>query len=239
MKKNELKNGDIVIARDGCKGVVIKTEKEEYIMYSNDGGYDLLADYTEEMVQEHDSGDPDIMQVYRADYGVCSFIDYEDYDLIYERDCNWKNPIKDESKVENKANSIAKEKNEDLIAIISQAYYGNRTGTFIKLEEMDRFILGYQDSKLKVKEPIDRSIIKIPGADNLVLIYNKYQEEKRLEYARKVKEKDGYVCKPVATIPELDIEIFSRCIVCRMNESGEFESLQEEDIKKFIHYLAA
>ena len=37
---------------------------------------------------------------------------------------------------------------------------------------------------------------------------------------------------------ESDIEIYSRCIVCRVNESGELESLREGDYEKFVKYLA-
>lgn len=130
-------------------------------------------------------------------------------------------------------------KKNELLNVMAQAFYGNRTYTRIKAEEMDSFILGYLAGRLSVNDRIDRSIITIPGTDNLVLVYNKYQEEKRLEYAAKVKEEDGYICKPLASIPEIDIEIYSRCIVCRMNESGAFESLHEEDFEKFIDYLAS
>ena len=75
-------------------------------------------------------------------------------------------------------------KNE-LICIISQAFYGNRTGTEIRRENIDRFILGYQTDDFDVTEAIDRTVIHLPGSDNLVLVYNKYQEEERL----KVKER--------------------------------------------------
>ena len=71
-------------------------------------------------------------------------------------------------------------KNE-LICIISQAFYGNRTGTEIRRENIDRFILGYQTDDFDVTEAIDRTVIHLPGSNNLVLVYNKYQEEERLK----------------------------------------------------------
>lgn len=65
----------------------------------------------------------------------------------------------------------------DYLVILAQAFYGNRTMTEIRPENMDRFILGYLDSSLEICEPIDRTVVRIPGSDNLVLVYNKYQED--------------------------------------------------------------
>jgi len=125
------------------------------------------------------------------------------------------------------------------IVIMTQAFYGNRTGTEVCAEDIDRFILGYLDHELTVTEPIDRTIIKIPNTNDLVIIYNKYQEENRLRDKEKYYLKNQYVLKPLAVIPEINLEIYSRCIVCRINEYGDLESLQEGDYQKFIHYLAA
>lgn len=128
-------------------------------------------------------------------------------------------------------------KNE-LICIISQAFYGNRTGTEIRRENIDRFILGYQSDALVVTEPIDRTIIRLPGSDNLVLIYNKYQEEERLKVKERALREDNYILKPLASIPELNIEVYNRCIVCRMNADGVFESVCESDYEIWGRYLA-
>ena len=128
-------------------------------------------------------------------------------------------------------------KNE-LICIISQAFYGNRTGTEIRRENIDRFILGYQTDDFDVTEAIDRTVIHLPGSDNLVLVYNKYREEERLKVKERALREDTYVIKPLAVIPELNLEIYSRCIVCRMNADGVFESLAEGDFKIWDRYLA-
>jgi|LSQX01.1.fsa_nt_gb hypothetical protein len=128
-------------------------------------------------------------------------------------------------------------KNE-LICIISQAFYGNRTGTEIRRENIDRFILGYQTDDVDVTEAIDRTVIHLPGSDNLVLVYNKYQEEERLKVKERALREDNYVIKPLAAIPELNLEIYSRCIVCRMNADGVFESLAEGDFEIWDRYLA-
>ena len=46
------------------------------------------------------------------------------------------------------------------------------------------------------------------------------------------------VRQPLATIPELDLTLYSRCLVCRMNEDGTFASLEKEDFEKVNDYLA-
>lgn len=124
------------------------------------------------------------------------------------------------------------------ISIITQAFYGNRTATEIRKESLDRFILGYQSDDIQITEPIDRTIIHLPGSEKLVLIYNKYQEEKSLELKARALREANYAIKPLASIPEAGIEIYSRCIVCRMNADGEFESLGKGDFEIWGHYLS-
>ena len=123
------------------------------------------------------------------------------------------------------------------ILIVAQAFYGNRTITEICEDDIDRFILGYLTASLPITEKIDRSIIHIPGSDNIVFVYNKYKEEKRRELRDRILEEDNKKMKPLAVIPEMDLMLYSRCIACRMNEDGEFESLEDEDFIKFMQYL--
>ena len=117
------------------------------------------------------------------------------------------------------------------IKVMMQGFYGNRTIVTIKEEDFDYMMLGILDKKLIPidKDRIDRSIIHIPNAEHIVIVYNKHEEEKR---------KSQTNIKPLVNIPEGEISLFSRCIVCRMNNDGEFESLQTEDFEKFICYLA-
>ena len=123
------------------------------------------------------------------------------------------------------------------ISIISQAFYGNRTGTEIHIENIDHFILGNLDN-CSAGDQIDRTIIHLPGSDKLVLIYNKYQEADRLAEKELVLKEHNYVITPLATIPEMNQKIFSRCIVCRMNTDGDFESLEDGDFEIWNRYLA-
>ena len=117
---------------------------------------------------------------------------------------------------------------ENYINIVAQAFYGNRTETEIKVENIDRFILGYLDDSIKINSQIDRTIINVPNTENIVIIYNKYKED----------EVDRNNRKPLAIIPEYNIKIYSRCIVCKMNNDGKFESLHYNDYDKFMKYLS-
>ena len=124
------------------------------------------------------------------------------------------------------------------ILITAQAFYGNRTITRIKEEDMDPFILGYLDASLfSNNKKIDRTLIPIPGTDNLFLVYNKYQEEEKIQRKEELRNEKGINMQPLAVIPEMGLVLYSRCIVCRMNEKGEYEDLQEEDFIKFMQYL--
>lgn len=124
------------------------------------------------------------------------------------------------------------------ITILSQAFYGNRTLTEIKVIDMDRFILGYLDDSINLTKPVDRTIVRIPGADNLVLVYNNYEEQKALEDKEKLFRESDYIPKPLATIPELNLELYSRCILVRRENGGTFTSLQDGDIMKADKYLS-
>ncbi len=226
--KQDLLTGDVVVIRNGEVGVVLK--ENGYIVYQKNGADDL--DYfNDDLSAVFDGREFDIVEVYRG--YACNFMDYSDNDLIYRReDDDYVEPV-----IETNL-SMKKVLSDNPIVIMAQAFYGNRTCTEVYLENIDRFILGYQSDEIKVTEPIDRTIVRIPNDSNLVLVYNKYQEDEERLRKEKLLVKDNYVLKPLAVIPELDLELYSRCIVCRMNESGKLQSLQDDDYEKFIHYLA-
>ena len=137
------------------------------------------------------------------------------------------------------ANTLTKEElNENYLIILAQAFYGNRTMTEIRPENMDRFILGHLDSSLEVRERIDRTIVHLPGSDHLVLVYNRYQEEKRLAEGERLLKDENYKIKPLAVIPEIGLTLYSRCIALRLNEDGSFASLQDGDGRILVKYLA-
>lgn len=129
-------------------------------------------------------------------------------------------------------------KRKELISVIAQAFYGNRVGTTVAEDEFDGLVLGYLDNNINPEKKIDRTIIHLPEEKGLVLVYNKYAEQEELEYKEKIFKKNGYVLSPLATIPEMNLEIYSRCIACRVDENGNLASVQKGDYEKVIKYLA-
>lgn len=127
--------------------------------------------------------------------------------------------------------------NNNTISIVAQAFYGNRMGTAVSRENIDRFILGYLGDELPTVEPIDRTIIHVPNTDNLVIVYNKYFEEEERNRRDELLKEENYVLKPLAIIEEENIELYSRCIACRINENGELESLQKGDYEEIVKYF--
>ena len=137
-------------------------------------------------------------------------------------------------------------KKNDQITILIQHFYGNRTTTYISPDDFDAIMLGCLDKKLfeerHDREKIDRTVIRVPDTENVVLVYNKYQEEERLkELQHFIQEvyKNRYRFNPSAVIPEMGIVLFSRCIACRINEDGALISLEKEDYPKVVQYLTA
>ena len=128
--------------------------------------------------------------------------------------------------------------NKRLLIVMAQAFYGNRVITETTPDHIDALVLGWTGEILVKDEKIDRTIIPVPGSDHVVLVYNKYQEEKERARREKLIREKGYVMKPLATIPEEGIELYSRCIACRMDKDGTLQSLQPEDCKVLMKYLA-
>ena len=124
------------------------------------------------------------------------------------------------------------------IYIMAQAWYGNRTGTEIRASEVDGFIRGRCGDSIQCDDKNDRVVVNVPGTSNLVIIYSASGEKERLKDKEYYLKKDGYELKPLAFVPELDVEIYSRCIVCRMDKQGALSSLADDDFYKVDKYLA-
>lgn len=107
------------------------------------------------------------------------------------------------------------------------------TAMTIQKEAVDYFVVGYTGipKELFGYDKIDRTIIEIPDTENLVLVYNKYQE---IDYCTEKANKD---IKPFVDIAEKNIKLYSPCIVCRINKDKTFTSITNEDYNKFIKYL--
>ena len=123
------------------------------------------------------------------------------------------------------------------IGVIMQGFYGNRTYVEIKEENIDHMLQGYTDNSMSLSFQPDRTIVRIPGSE-CVIVYNKYQEEEQINKNVRWKAEDGYEAKPLAFMPEHGVEIYSRCFACRMGEDEVFQSIREEDCDKVFACLA-
>lgn len=123
-----------------------------------------------------------------------------------------------------------------LIDVVMQGFYGNRTYTEISDDRLDAVLQGCLSDCISMRLPPDRTVIRLPGSE-CVLVYNKYQEEERLERIQEA-ARDGYVVKPLAAIPHLGLEIYSRCFACRVDAAGNLQDIQPEDELTVFQYLA-
>ena len=142
-------------------------------------------------------------------------------------------------------------KKENTIFIISQYFYGNRTGTEITLDWVDHFLRGHLSRELFGPEDVQdvvRKTVRVPGPENVVIVYDQTQEDRYVneDFPRYYAE-DGadYLARwgeelkmhVSCEIPEIGFKIHTRCFACRMNECGVLQSLEENDYKQFIHYF--
>lgn len=126
------------------------------------------------------------------------------------------------------------------IYILTMGFYGNRTIVDVsrdKLENtgdginVEHMILGILDKVVITgDEKLDTTILPIPNTNNLVILYNKYQEEE-------VKGRNEQT-KPLIDIPTENIKIYSRCAICRQENDGKLNSIEPQDMKDIVDYLA-
>ena len=118
---------------------------------------------------------------------------------------------------------------KDTITIMAQAFYGNRTVTDIKLEDLPYFLLGIFDKSIYTERDrkLDVTVVKLP-VEGCALVYNKYEEEDKMNTGR----------KPLADVPELNLTLYSRCILCGIDDEGNLTSLVPEKSRVAVQYLS-
>ena len=261
MKKNDLMNGDIVVQRDGGLAVVIKNGFNEYFLLQN-GGYEFLDDYTDDMTYLYPDGEEDIgdiMQVYRFEHGAAiGFSDYEDEEPVYERDYTWVRPGTQVHETHKHAErNVQKGDEEEMdvnetgkIQVVAQQFYGNRTLTEIRREDVDYFLRGHFDVKTTdVIQNVVRKIVPVPGSNGIVVVFDQTQEDEYVNvcfpelYADKGAEYmarwgEELQMQISCRIPEMSIEIHTRCFACRIEDNGVLQSLESGDEKVFMKYFA-
>lgn len=123
--------------------------------------------------------------------------------------------------------------NDELIRVMIQAFYGNRTITETSGDEIGWLLLGWTGEKgIKFGKSIDADKfaikkVNIPDTEYMI-VYNPVAENDTDERAE----------KPLGFIPEIGLEIYSRCLICRRDKDGNYESLKPEDYDVVKKYLA-
>lgn len=259
MKKNELMNGDIVVLSSGSVAVVIGEGEDAYLLYQY-GGFEFLDDYYDDDLY-NETDDDMVMQVFRPD-GRFGLEGVDQEIPVWERDNAWECPCEKQREEQHRA---AMERHEaewkadlermaqarkDMIFIVAQGFYGNRTGTEIRRGEVDYFLKGILNPKLFPGEDksVDRRIVPVPGSDGLVIVYDQNQEDEYMNvtfpervaaHSAEYFENTGREMRPwvSCTIPEIGLELHTRCFACRMDESGSFQSLEDGDGDAFVKYF--
>ena len=75
-------------------------------------------------------------------------------------------------------------------------------------------------------DKVNRKIVRVPNAENIVIVYDQAQEDEN--------DKLRVSCE----IPEIGFKIYTRCFACRMDQNGDFQSLEKGDTEKFIKYFS-
>lgn len=258
MTINELKTGNIIINRGGYAGVVIK--EQDVIIYQ-ESEKDWLSDFNDDLTYfDDDCTSADIMEVYEEG----DFFEYYLYDCLYQRDPNWVRPnekqrrarerkiarerVKREAQEAAERRVAARAARTDIISVIAQQFYGNRTGTEIERDKVDYFlhgIHGLYDPKDIANA--DRRIVHVPNSDGIVIVYDQTHEDHYVnvdfpelykEYADWHRETGREMTMHVSCeIPEIGFKIHTCCFACRIDENGVLQSLQNDDYKQFIHYF--
>lgn len=260
MKKNELINGDIVVLKTGSVAVVIGSGEDAYLVFQN-SGFEFLDDYYNDDLVSDDFDDA-IMQVFR-NAGGFGFEVIDEETPIWERSANWVRPTAEECaaarfQMENEqqeqlaeACEAAEEQKEHFIDVIAQQFYGNCTYTSIRRENIDFFLKGILSPELvnEETEKVDRRIVRLPGFDNLVIVYDQIQEDRyvQAEFPALLAEKGEHYrqrwgkempMQVSCDIPEIDFKIHTCCFACRIDEKGNFQSLRPEDSTPVIMCFA-
>ncbi|MDO4479406.1 MAG: hypothetical protein Q4B73_10315 [Lachnospiraceae bacterium] len=143
-----------------------------------------------------------------------------------------------------------KERNNEL-RIIAQNYGGNRRDPIINKNEVDAFLSDFGKSGALDEQPaakVKKTIILVPGTDNIAIVFDKNAEDhyvnvefpedhaKKAPFYKEYLGKD-YKMRVTCHIPELDTTLHTRCFACRLDKDGNFESLELNDIDKFMHYF--
>ena len=234
--KKDLHTGDIVETRDHERGVVILDN--DCILWQK-GGLDILDDsYTDDLFVDAKDRSGDIFKVFHDPEGPIGFNKLFGIEPVFVR----RNDAKTKACAQELSDKHDTSKDRDTVTVVllepwSRKYENIPVNVFAGLE-LD-LLLSQAPSMIACGEwKTDRTYIAVPHTDNLFVIYNKYQEEWHLQNVE-MHKKDGFTVdeEPLVVIPEENIAIYSRCMIVKKNDAGEFADLLEDDFEKVKEYM--
>ena len=232
--KKDLLTGDVIEARNGDRGVVIL--EKECILYQK-GGLDELDVFTDDLFVDGPFREGDIFKVYRDPDGPVGLQKLYDAQLVFRRINNRANRER-VAQLDEKYNPVM---GKTLVAVL-EPHSRKCSKTYVDLQDTRSIDLMMSEAPSMTvcgQIPIDRTYIRIPNANNLFLLYNRYQEEWHL----KLDEEDAGRYRntdPLMIIPEENLQIHSRCMLVRKDDSGNIEDLRNGDlehIKKWFYQM--
>lgn len=240
MKKNftkrDLHTGDIIETRNGERGVVIL--EQNCIVYQA-GGLDCMEVFTDDLFVDGLERNGDIFKVYHDSEGPLGFQKLFGLKPVFVRKNN-KETIERAAELTDKYDF----RKGRISVMVFEPSNRKCEKTYIKATSQRDFDLALSEAPSMIvcgQLKTDRTFVSIPNAENLFLVYNKYQEEWHCQNLEKEKEW-GFKeeAQPIITIPEKNIRLYGRCLLVRMNEETEIVDLQEEDLgklKEFLHEM--
>lgn len=261
MKLHELRTGDMVIMRNAVLGLILVKGSEIYLIYEDEAWHSALTlkrpypksayadirDFVTEELQDVAGGsDHDIMQVLRKEQGMIDFENFDEGELIYERDRTWERPpVKFFEKLEwNRFKTNVEacgEKAEDGDVIFMIHHYPRAFSVEVSQDLGKVFKYGFLDSDIilqqenagvsakEIKDHLEH--VRIPGTEDLYIAYSIYYKER--EERNRMRWRDDIL----VNIPELNLELSIPCIVYRMDKNGTYRNLTKEDGMVLFRYF--
>lgn len=242
--KKDLRTGDIIETRNGERGVVIL--ELDCILYQA-GGLDIFEEViTDDLFIDGPQREGDIFKVYRDTEGPLGFNKLFGLDPIFQR--------RNDKRTRERAAELSEkhDRTKGKVSVIlfnswfrrcershTDPCLSNRlAGQDAQVGHIDMDISEAPSMTACGQIEIDRTFIPVPGTENLYIFYSVHQEEWR----RKMWEEDRMgrhheEREPIIIIPEIDISIYSRCMLVRKESSDKLTNLKEGDYEAVLPYL--
>ena len=230
--RKDLHTGDIVENRGGRRGVVI-TELDCIIYQS--GGLDIMKEaFTDDLFINGSDRSGDIFKVYHDPEGPLGFNKLFGLEPVFVR--------KNDKHTKERAAELSARYDgttEKVTCLVLEPAYRRCEESFVTpfdQKDIDMLMSAAPSMTAMGQLRTDKTFVRVPHTDNLFLLYNRFQEEWFLQ-THNDSEFSGKKITPVIAIPEEHLEVCSRCLIVRKDNSGQIINLQEGDLEKVKEYM--